>query len=390
MLKSNKMKKNATYLLVLGLLVTIVACQDNTERTQLNRYTDEEWQVLGNVVDLPEQTYNYDVTFPRHFQNFGGGELFISADMATLGRVLFYDKKLSANDEVSCSSCHSQANAFSDKVALSDGFEGVKTKRNSFALGTVPNFEASYGGFGGESHLFWDERAMTIEQQCEMTISDPIEMGMNLADLAEKLKKEAYYRVLFQKAFQTEEIQEQLIVSALSQFIRSFNTTQTKFDEGLNNVLDIEVDFPNFTSKENIGKTLFMANCESCHGGSQFTPNISTANNGLDAVYTDNGIGEISNLSFQDGVFKVPLLRNVKLTDPYMHDGRFATLEAVIDHYSNGISNHTNLHPNLKTNANQPIRMNFTQTEKEALIAYLNTFTDEEFIRDVRFSDPFK
>jgi cytochrome c peroxidase len=383
------MKKNITYLLLFGLLITIAACQDKIERTELNRYTDQEWGVLSKVLDLPEQTYDYGVEFPQHFQNFGGGSLIIDADMATLGRVLFYDKKVSKNNKVSCASCHTQADAFSDKVAFSDGFEGVKTKRNAFALGTVPNFEASYGGFGGESHLFWDERAMTIEQQCEMTISDPIEMGMDLADLTEKLKQEEYYRILFRRAFKTEEIEQHLVLAALGQFVRSFSTTKTKFDEGMNSTMDFTVNFPNFTAQENTGKALFNAKCESCHGGTQFIPSLPTANNGLATVYADNGIGAITNNSFDNGVFKVPLLRNVTLTAPYMHDGSLATLEEVINHYSNGVASHTNLHQNLKT-GNQPVRMNFTDAEKQALIAFLTTFTDNEFRTDIRFSSPFK
>jgi cytochrome c peroxidase len=383
------MKKNTTYFLLFGLLITIAACQDKTERTELNRYTDQEWEVLSKVVDLPEQTYDYGVEFPQHFQNFGGGNLFVDADMATLGRVLFYDKKLSKNNKVSCASCHTQADAFADKVAFSDGFEGVKTKRNAFALGTVPNFEASYGGFGGQSHLFWDERAVTIEQQCEMTISDPIEMGMDLADLTEKLKQEEYYRILFRKAFKTEEIQQHLVLAALGQFIRSFSTTNTKFDEGMNGAMDFTANFSNFTTQENAGKALFNANCESCHGGTQFIPNIPTANNGLESNYLDKGIGAITNNSFDNGVFKVPLLRNVALTAPYMHDGRFTTLEQVMNHYSSSVVNHTNLHQNLKSGG-QPRRMNFTEVEKQALVAFLNTFTDNEFTTDIRFSDPFK
>lgn len=383
------MKKNITYLLLFGLLISIAACQDKAERTELNRYTDQEWEVLSKILDLPEQTYDYNVEFPSHFQNFGGGELFVDADMATLGRVLFYDKKLSKNNKVSCASCHTQADAFADKVAFSDGFEGVKTKRNAFALGTVPNFEASYGGFGGQSHLFWDERAFTIEQQCEMTISDPIEMGMDLDDLATKLGQEEHYRILFRKAFKTDVIQKELVLAALSQFIRSFNTIQTKFDEGMNNTMNFTADFPNFTAQENLGKALFATNCESCHGGTQFIPNIPTANNGLAVNYTDNGIGAITGNSFDNGVFKVPLLRNVALTAPYMHDGSLATLDDVINHYSNGIANHTNLHLNLKA-GNTPVRMNFTNAEKQALIAFLNTFTDEAFRVDIRFSDPFK
>lgn len=381
------MRKNTIYFLLFCFVVVIAACGDEAAQTTLNRYSDEEWAVLDEVLDLPEQPFDYNVSFPEHFLAFGGGDLTVDRDMATLGRVIFYDKKLSANNTVSCASCHTQADAFSDKVAFSDGFEGEQTERNSFALGTVPNVALYYGT--GVSRFFWDHRAGTVEEQCEMTISNPIEMGMDLSTLASKLQQEEYYRILFKKAFKQDVIENHLIFAAVSQFLRSFNNTNTRFDNELKDIINPNTDFPNFTAQENQGKALFNQKCGSCHGTSHVFIGTGTANNGLQASYTDKGLGALDNQNYNEGVFKVPLLRNVTLTAPYMHDGRFATLNEVLDHYSTGIVNHTNLHSDLKSGGSA-MRMNFSQNDKAALIAYLSTLTDEEFISEPKYSDPFK
>ncbi len=380
------------------LSVLTISCEDEIERVDLPRYTAEEYAAISNVLNLPEIPVNYDVSFPRHINNFGNGtgvSIPIQKDMATLGRVLFYDKQLSVNNAVSCASCHHQENAFADPVDFSDGFEQVKTLRNAFALGTVASMDASYGGgFNiSSSNFFWDNRAFTIEQQCEMTIQDPIEMGMSLEDLPAKLQNNAHYPILFKKAFGSEEIGQFQILSALAQFIRAMNTTNTKFDEGMNNLNFNEfadTDFQNFTDAENRGKALYLTNCASCHGETHARTNTSTANNGLATVYTDNGIGAISGFAPENGVFKVPMLRNVELTGPYMHDGSIATLEEVIDHYSENIQAHPNLNDQLKSIDGTPRKMNFTDQEKSDLIAFLKTLTDHTFIADSRFSDPFK
>ena len=385
------MRKLTTYTLFLSLIIFISACQDKTDVTDLSRYSDDEWKVLKEVLDIPEDPYNYNVALPSHFMNSTGqNELVVDADMATLGRVLFYDPILSVNNTVSCASCHTQADAFSDKVAFSDGFDGEKTKRNSFALGTVPNVEVSYGGFS-QNLFFWDHRAGSVEEQCEMTISDPIEMGMDLSTLSDKLQQEEHYRILFKKAFKQEDINNDLIFSAIAQFLRSFDNDNTKFDTELMSAGDnVHQTFAGFTARENLGKTLYNNNCASCHGSNHITAGTIVANNGLSLNYTDKGLGDLhSNSEHLNGVFKVPLLRNVALTAPYMHDGSIATLEAVIDHYSNNIANHTNLHHNLKSSG-QARQFNFSNDEKLALVAYLQTLTDEEFITAVRYSDPFK
>lgn len=381
------MKKINVYISFFVLMVLISACEDKSTVQTLDRYSPEEWAVLGEVLDLPDQTYNYDVEFPSHFASFGGSDMSINADMATLGRVLFYDPILSANNTISCASCHIQEDGFSDKAAFSDGFEGGKTKRNSFALGTVPNVQLYYGT--GQSRFFWDHRAGTVAEQCQMTISDPVEMGMNLDDIPAKLEQKEYYRILFKKAFKQDKITNELTFAALTQFLNSFNNTNTKFDRELESEINPENNFPGFTAQENAGKAIFNESCATCHSKAHVFIGTSTANNGLQMNYTDKGIGGLTNNGFEESVFKVPLLRNVTLTAPYMHDGRFATLEEVIDHYSTGIEYHQNLHFDLKQ-GNTAKRMNFTNAEKAELMAYLNTLTDDTFIHNVKYSDPFK
>ena len=153
--------------------------------------------------------------------------------------------------------------------------------------------------------------------------------------------------------------------------------------------LNIFADFVGYTAQENIGKTLYMDNCASCHSFDHQFTEVATANNGLDINYEDKGVGEHSSDPSKIGVFKVPFLRNIELTGPYMHDGRFATLDDVINHYSEGIQNHDNLHNNLRS-GDVAKKMNFTDDDKASLKAYLLTLTDKEVIADVKFSDPFK
>lgn len=375
-----------------GCIMFAISCEDEVSTTDLPRYTDTEYAAISQALDLPNIPFNYDLTFPDHINNLGNRAIPMSRDMATLGRVLFYDKKLSQNNEVSCASCHDQSRAFADPVDFSEGFEGVKTLRNAFALGTVASMDASYdGGFGfSESNLFWDNRATSIEQQCQMTITDPIEMGMSLEDLPAKLASDPHYTVLFDKAFHGQEIAPFQVLSALSQFVRSMSSTNTKFDQGLANFTQPTENFNNFTAEENRGKALFMNNCSSCHGDTQVRTFRGTASNGLDVQAVDKGIGEISGAQTDMGVFKVPTLRNVALTGPYMHDGRFETLSEVVDHYSTNIKSHANLSEQLRNNNGTPRNMNFSTQDKADLLSFFNTLTDNTFIQDVRFSDPFK
>lgn len=305
----------------------------------------------------------------------------ITDEGATLGRVLFYDPQLSLNNAVACASCHHQDKAFADGQKLSKGFGGKITPRNSMSITNV----------GLNNNLFWDSRLASLQVMVTHPILNHIEMGMeSMTDIEEKLAKVDYYPALFEKAFGTQEITAEKVSNAMTQFLAAMKTGKSKFDEGLMN------NFDNYNALELAGKDLFMSaktNCTSCHAGTNFAapdfpggpygqPSVKgTANIGLDLVYADQGKGE--------GKFRIPSLRNIALTGPYMHDGRFETLEEVVEHYNSGVQAHPALDHNLLGENDLPQRLDLTNFEKKALVAFLHTLTDEDFITDERFSNPF-
>lgn len=358
-------------------------------------------------LNLPETPYGYStINLPAHLTTnvlLGPGQN-AAADNdntpssnpttnegATLGRVLFYDKNLSANGTISCASCHKQEKGFSDDAAFSLGFEGGTTRRHSMSL-----INARWYGRG---RFFWDERAETLESQVLMPFQDPVEMGMTLEEVVSAVQSLSYYPPLFEDAFGTSEVNSERIARALAQFVRSIVSVDSKYDEGRQGVNIPTADFPNFSDSENNGKRLFFlpvplggGGCVGCHSTEAFiNPDNGTANNGLDATSTDDlGVFEaINNPAFM-GAFKVPSLKNIALTAPYMHDGRFSTLEEVIEHYNSGIQNHPNLGDALRDDNGQPIRLNLTEQEKTDLASFLKTLTDDEITNDIKFSDPFK
>ena len=301
---------------------------------------------------------------------------------ATLGRVLFYDKRLSINHTIACASCHRQEHGFSDPNKFSSGFAGGLTGRNSMGLANARWYQ--------RRAFFWDERAATLEIQVLQPIQNAVEMGMSLPALVTRLAAEPYYQTLFTSAFGTPQVTSDRISRALAQFVRSLISTQTKYDAG------VPVNFSNFTAQENQGRQIYngQANCAACHGTDNFVPGGAIFNNGLENPYTDKGVGGISGRAQDEGLFKVPSLRNIALTGPYMHDGRFATLEAVVEHYNSGVVNHPNLSPQLRNppgspGAGQPRRLNLTNAQKAALVAFLRTLTDNSLAADPKFADPF-
>ncbi len=384
--------------LLLGSLLFVSCLEDRVDLTKVS-YTDEEYAILSQQLNLPQARASFEVEFPLHMTRTGAVAPEIDDAKATLGLVLFYDTQLSANNKVSCASCHKQSLAFSDDVALSEGFNGKLTKRNSLPLASTPNFESSYNGTGNsffsglQAGFFWDERAHSIAEQSKMTLEDEIEMGVDVYELAGRLTEVPYYQILFEKAYGSPSVTPAKITDALEVFINSFVSVSSPFDKGLDRHQTPFADFANFSQQENLGKSLFNTHCNSCHS-SDFTALVETvANNGLDLEYEDKGLGERTRLEFDNGRFKVPFLRNVGLTGPYMHDGRFETLEEVIDHYSEGIQDHPNLDIRLRDGFRTeaaPKRMNFSEEEKAALVAFLHTVTDDQFIQDERFADPFK
>ncbi len=391
--KKINMKAVNFFTLLLSCIVLFSSCLTDGGEVVTVVYTQDQLQTLQSTLNLNDELVDYSIKLPRHIANQGASTSTIDNHKALLGRVLFYDNKLSQNDAVNCSSCHAQSLAFSDDVAFSKGFDEEDTKRNSLALGAVVSFEASYDNPGGPRPLFfWDERAASIQEQSTLTIQDNIEMGMSFTELVPKLSTVDYYDVLFTKAFGDNNITENRITDALEEFVNSMVSANSKFDQGViaNNGNSFG-NLPNFTAQENLGRELYSLNCSSCHGHDLVSLSKASANNGLDVVYEDKGRYQVTQFNQDKGVFKVPVLRNIELTGPYMHDGRFASLEEVVDHYSDNVQAHPNLDSELRENFNgSPKRMNFTDNEKEALVDFLKTLTDHEFIAEAKFNNPFK
>lgn len=383
------MKKPFLLIALMGLMYQ--ACSNSTIEGE-NEIETMMKSDFSSILDLPSISYNYaNPSLPSHFRdndlqnidNTPSNNLITDAG-ATLGRVLFYDKNLSANNTIACASCHLQANGFADPNRFSTGFLGGTTGRNSMSLANAKYYD--------NGRFFWDERAESLEEQVLMPIQDEVEMGLSLAALVDKLQALDYYSPLFQSAFSSTEVTEDRISKSLSQFVRSIVSYQAKFDVGAAQARSIENDnFSNFSQLENQGKLLFFSGrtqCSNCHETVSFSGD-QARNNGLDAFTTDAGTGGITGRNQDLGKFKVNSLRNIALTAPYMHDGRFSSLREVIQFYNNGIQDHPNLDNRLTQRNGQPIRMNLNNQEIDAIVAFLNTLTDQQFVTDVKFSSPF-
>lgn len=357
---------------------------------------------------LPTTPYNYSVlNLPTAFTTdaAGGGRPTsingidntpvtnpVTDAGATLGRVLFYDTNLSFNRTISCASCHKQNAGFSDPSVLSVGFAGGATGRHSMTL-----INARYYQRG---RAFWDERAATFEAQVLLPFQDATEMGMTLTSLLQRINEQAYYANLFAQAFGDNTVTSDRVSKALAQFVRSIVSYSSKYDVGRAQVATPNAPFPNFTATENAGKQLFFqpivnggGACFGCHTTEAFVnANGGPENNGLDATSTtDLGAGAPTALNRTNliGRFKTPSLRNIELTAPFMHDGRFSTLEQVVEHYNSGIQAHPTLSPALTDASGNPVRMNFTATQKSNLVAFMKTLTDNTIATNPKWSNPF-
>jgi cytochrome c peroxidase len=299
------------------------------------------------------------------------------ANVATLGRVLFYDKNLSANNSVSCSSCHKQSLAFADDRRLSLGFENVTTRRNSMPIQDL--------AFNDTLSLFWDGREKHLASMVVRPITDPVEMGITDMDaLCEKLESMTDYKILFARAFRDGRVTEERIAQALASFVQSIQA-----------FVFIDTTFTNLHGVALQGAELFVSKyeCNSCHqiqDAHGYVQAGTFANIGLESNYVDKGLAEVTLQTSDEGKFRIPSLRNVALTAPYMHDGRFETLEEAIDHYSDGIQAHPNLDERLRNPDGTPKVFSITPAERDAIIAFLNTLTSDHMLSDVRFSDPFR
>jgi cytochrome c peroxidase len=325
----------------------------------------------------------YDGAVARLDNAPGGGA--INDRVATLGRVLFYDKRLSINDTISCASCHQQALGFSDPRPFSVGFSGASTPAHSTRLGNVRYY--------GPGTMFWNKRAASLEAQASQPILSAIEMGFTPADggvnaLITKMDGIAYYPDLFRFAFGSSLITEERFQQALAQFQRAMISSASRWDVAYAQVYtpvgdrNINVDLPGLTAQENRGRALFMGDagagvtCAACHVPPTFALDANAGGIGLDP-------GEST-------VFKAPSLKNVGLGGPYMHDGRFATLDQVVDHYDGGVRVGPALDSRLRNGNGGARSFNLSSAEKAALVAFLRTLDDPSLTNDPRFSNPFR
>jgi cytochrome c peroxidase len=336
--------------------------------------------VISNIVvsagDNGHKTTPYPLQLPDFVTTYYGN-MPVPPDNPTteegvaLGRKLFYDSRLSRNNTMNCGTCHRQGHGFSDFRQFSIGLDNQVGIRNAPGLANV----------GFTPQLFWDGRAASLELQARDPITNPIEMDSRWDTIVARLTSDSLYPVLFYKAFGSTLIDSAHILKAIAQFERTFIAFNTKYD-----AFYFEGKIDTFSDQELKGLDIFLGKgfCNHCHSDVLLTDNFFR-NNGLDAQ-PDSGLAKITYKKEDIGKFKVPSLRNVAVTAPYMHDGRFATLAEVIDFYSDSVHPFS---PNIDTHM-EPFGygLHLTETEKEALITFLKTLTDSSFLKNPAYKKP--
>jgi len=301
-----------------------------------------------------------------------------------LGRFLFFDPILSGNEKMACADCHFPQSGFTDNLAVSTGTDGTAGLRSSMSL-----VNAGYFTKG----LFWDGRIQTLEEQALLPVEDVIELHNDWESVVEKMQAHNDYPTRFRKAFginTTDEITKELAVKAIAQFERSLLSFNSKYDRVVRNEEFFEeAELNGFELFFDVPNNLPDAECGHCHNAPLFTVN-QYFNNGIDSVgsledFVDKGLGAVTNNPFDNGKFRAPSLRNIALTAPYMHDGRFETLEEVIDHYNSGAHFADNIDPLIKTRG-----LGLTEQHKKDLIAFLHALTDTSFANNPAFQNPFE
>jgi cytochrome c peroxidase len=330
-------------------------------------------------------TTNGDVEFKNLDFDYNNSELSTSfdTDVVALGRVMFYDNILSKNGNVSCASCHKQEFSFADDLVLSDGFLKGKTLKNTPGL---INLEF------GET-FFWDARSFDLNEAVIMPIFDHLEMGMTEEELVSRIDNTEYYDDLFANAYGDKKASKARIANALAEFVGSIISIDSELDAFLKS------DDANALSQvETNGLKLFEQHCNTCHtalGDAEFdTDGQTTNNNTNDNPYMGTGNSSLvsiglDNVDIRNRMVRIPSLRNIGSTAPYMHDGRFESLDDVIDHYDRNINdNDPTLDFRLRENG-RALRLNLSSTEKNELKAFLLTLSDDAVETDERWSNPF-
>ena len=355
---------------------------------------------FGTKIDLDNLSNYANQTIPNYITKDNTQGNPITNKGATLGRVLFYDKKLSFNNTVSCATCHKQENAFSDVTIASTGVAGT-TGRHSMRLVN--------SRFANETKFFWNERAINLETQTTMPIKDHGEMGfsgtagdMNMSDLILKLSQTGYYKELFKFVYGSEAVTENKIQLALAQFVRSIQSFDSKFDAGRSLVANNNNPFPNYTNQENNGKNLFLTppvfdttgnrtagglGCAACHGAPEFSIDPNSRNNGIIGTIGSNTLDLLNT--------RAPSLRDLANPSgipngPMMHTGVISTLQAAIGHYGtiNLATGNTNLDQRLMPNGFGQ-KLNLNANEVDAVIAFLKTLSGNNLYVDAKWSSPF-
>jgi cytochrome c peroxidase len=362
--------------IVLGIIYSLLmGCGD---KEPINNVIDE-----GDLTTIPYVSKAYTLNIPSGFPKMDiPADNPLTTEGVELGRHLFYDPILSKDSTISCASCHLTKGGFTDNNAVSRGVNGAMGTRSSMSLENI--------GFVNKG-LFWDGRVKTLEEQALLPIEDPVEMHHIWEKVIEKLRKHPDYPSRFRKAFNISnkrDISKELAVKAIAQFERTLISGNSKFDK-----IYRREDF--FTDDELDGFQLFFnaagapdAQCGHCHTSPFFNSN-DFFNNGLDSAqklkdFKDKGRGIVTGKEFDNGKFRSPSLRNIELTAPYMHDGRFKTLEAVVEHYASGGHYADNVDPFIP----QIAEIKMTAKQKRQIVLFLKTLTDTSFINNPAYQKP--
>ena len=334
-----------------------------------------------------DRTYTpYEIENPSHFPKMViPDDNPMTYEGIELGRKLFYDRMLSLDNSISCASCHDQQYAFTDPKQFSEGVNKTLGDRNSMALINL----------GYQNFFFWDGRAKTLEEQILGPVPNPVEMHLEWDEAVKRIKDKKEYKDAFRQVFQTKEITKELVAKAIAQFLRTLISSTSKYDvmykveNSVTLTVKEELIWAEVTPQEKAGYDLFKslngADCFHCHNGPMMQVQ-KYSNNGLDANPSDLGREKVTGSSADRGKFKVPTLRNIALTAPYMHDGRFATLDEVIEHYSSGVHTSPTIDPLIEYAFQGGVQLDAEQ--KAQLKAFLNTLTDYEFINNPKFKKP--
>ena len=385
---------------IVAIIVLLVACSKaDTTATGQTVYTAVA-AAFGAQIDLNNLANYAAQTKPAYIVKDNTGNNPITNAKATLGRVLFYDKKLSIDNTISCASCHKQAFAFSDTALISSGVAGGLTDRHSMRLVNER--------FGVEAKFFWDERATNLENQTTQPIADHKEMGFSgqagragIAALLAKLQATDYYNELFKFTYGDITVTEPRLQECLSQFIRSIQSFDAKYDVGRAQVNNDRQPFPNFTAQENAGKDLFLTppvfdgnssriggglGCNGCHNAPEFDIDPNTRNNGVIALAV--GAGQDVNVT------RAPTLRDLvnnrgDLNTRLMHTGGIRDLATAVSHYGGFINDNRNLDQRLKPNGVNVQRLNLQPAEIAAVVAFLKTLAGTNVYTDKKWATPF-